>query len=67
VELGDQWGRARRTRQAQDRDVIDTAKAEKTAVLFFDEFDGLGSDAEDLSGSMKGILAELKSQMDGFD
>lgn len=47
--------------------LFETAKAEKTAVLFFDEFDGLGSGADDLSGSMKGILAELKSQMDGFD
>jgi SpoVK/Ycf46/Vps4 family AAA+-type ATPase len=47
--------------------LFETAKEEKSAVLFFDEFDGLGSSADDSSGSMKGILAELKSQMDGFD
>lgn len=47
--------------------LFNQARQEKTAVLFFDEFDGLGGKADDSSDSTRGMLAELKSQMDGFD
>lgn len=47
--------------------LFEQVRNEKQAVIFFDEFDGLGGKASDESSSSRGILAELKSQIDGFD
>lgn len=48
--------------------LFDQVRKEKAAVIFMDEFDGLGGKAGDDSNSTsRSILAELKSQMDGFD
>lgn len=47
--------------------LFEQVRSEQAAVIFFDEFDGLGGKASDDSSSSRGILAELKSQIDGFD
>ena len=64
-DLKDKWVGSSERNIAQ---LFETVRAEKTAVLFIDEFDGIGGKTEDAgSTSARGISAELKSQMDGFD
>lgn len=48
--------------------LFEQVRSEKTAVLFIDEFDGIGGKVHSgSSSSEQAISAELKSQMDGFE
>ncbi|MGI6725502.1 MAG: ATP-binding protein [Christensenellales bacterium] len=48
--------------------LFEQVRSEKAAVLFIDEFDGIGGKVHSgSSSSEQAILAELKSQMDGFE
>ncbi len=49
------------------RSLFERVRKESTAVMFYDEFEGIGGKTDESGGNMRGMLAELKSQMDGFD
>ena len=62
-DLKDKWvGSSERNIAA----LFERVRQEKACVIFFDEFEGLGGKAYS-STHMRGALAELKSQMDGFE
>jgi transitional endoplasmic reticulum ATPase len=63
-DLKDKWVGSSERNIAQ---LFEQVRSEPAAVLFLDEFDGIGGKADDAGGSTRGISAELKSQMDGFD
>lgn len=48
------------------KSLFETARAAKSAVVFFDEFDALAAQRGDDSGVMNRLVSELLSQMDGF-
>lgn len=48
------------------KNLFETARTAKSAVLFFDEFEALGSQRGDNSSVMNRLVPELLSQMDGF-
>lgn len=63
-DLKDKWvGSSERNIAA----LFERARQEKASVLFFDEFDGIGGKLDQSNTHTRGVLSELKSQMDGFD
>ncbi len=63
-DLKDKWVGSSERNIAQ---LFEQVRSHPVAVLFIDEFDGIGGKAEDAGGNTRGISAELKSQMDGFE
>lgn len=63
-DLKDKWVGSSERNIAQ---LFEQVRSEASAVLFIDEFDGIGSKADDANSHIRGISAELKSQMDGFE
>ena len=48
------------------RQLFDKARSTPTALIFFDDFDALGSERSDSGGHNNKVVVELITQMDGF-
>jgi transitional endoplasmic reticulum ATPase len=46
--------------------LFDDARKEKAAIIFFDEFEALGTDRTRMSNNTKGIVSTLLAEMDGM-
>lgn len=46
--------------------LFDDARKDKAAIIFFDEFESLGSDRHRTSFNMKGAVSQLLAEMDGI-
>lgn len=48
------------------KNLFDSARKYKTAIIFFDEFEAIGSKREDDDASTKALVPEILAQMQGF-
>jgi len=48
------------------KNLFDSARKYKTAIIFFDEFEAIGSKREDEDSSSKALVPEILAQMQGF-
>jgi transitional endoplasmic reticulum ATPase len=48
------------------KNLFDSARKYKTAIIFFDEFEAIGSKREDEESSSKALVPEILAQMQGF-
>jgi len=48
------------------KNLFDSARQYKTAIIFFDEFEAIGSKREDEESSSKALVPEILAQMQGF-